>query len=60
MAKKKVTHDFKTKRKEGKLFMICRNSIEDQDHWAWQFLGDKPRCNEWIEVNPDTTATYHK
>ena len=57
MAKKKVTHDFKTKRKEGKLFMICRNSIEDQDHWAWQFLGDKPRCNEWIEVNPDTTAT---
>ena len=57
MAKKKVTHNFKTKRKEGKLFMICRNSIEDQAHWSWQFFKDKPRCNEWVEVGPTTTAT---
>jgi len=56
MAKKKVTHTFRTKKINGRLHMICRNSIPDQNYWAWQFLGDKPRCNEWSEVNPDTKA----
>ena len=36
--------------------MICRNSIPDQKYWAWQFLGDKPRCNEWSEVGEGATA----
>jgi|TARA_R110002096_G_scaffold212714_1_gene400192 hypothetical protein len=57
MAKKKVTHKFKTKRKEGTLFMICRNSIDDPTFWGHQFLGDKPRCNEWVEVGQAVTAT---
>jgi len=62
MAKKKtVTHKFKTKKVDGTLHMICRNSIEDKNYWAWQFLGDKPRCNEWSEVNLDTTAfLFHR
>ena len=53
---KKVTHKFKTKRQNGKRMMICRNSIVDQKHWSWQFLGDKPRCNRWSEVGEDSTA----
>ena len=36
--------------------MICRNSIVDQKHWSWQFLRDKPRCNNWSEVTINTTA----
>mgnify|MGYP003670647297 FL=1 len=56
MAKKKVTHSFRTKKKDNKTYMICRNSIPDQSYWGWQFLGDKPRCNNWVEVNPNTTA----
>ena len=53
---KKVTHKFKTKRQNGKRLMICRNSIVDQKHWSFQFLGNKPRCNRWSEVAEDTTA----
>ena len=53
---KKVTHKFKTKRRDGKTYMICRNSIPNQKYWAWQFLADKPRCNEWSEVGEGTTA----
>ena len=53
---KKVIHKFKTKRKDGKRYMICRNSIVDQKHWSFQFLGDKPRCNRWSEVGEDSTA----
>ncbi len=56
MAKKRGTHKFKTKRKDGKRYMICRNSIVDQKHWSFQFLGDKPRCNRWSEVGEDSTA----
>jgi hypothetical protein len=53
---KKVTHKFKTKRQNGKRYMICRNSIVDQKHWSFQFLGDKPRCNRWAEVGEDSNA----
>ncbi len=53
---KKVTHKFKTKRRDGKRYMICRNSIVDQKHWSFQFLGDKPRCNRWSEVGEGSTA----
>jgi len=56
MAKKKVLHSFRTRKKGNKTYMICRNSIPQQSYWAWQFLGDKPRCNEWSEVNHDTSA----
>ena len=53
---KKVIHKFKTKRRDGKRYMICRNSIVDQKHWSFQFLGNKPRCNRWSEVGEDSTA----
>ena len=56
MAKKKVTHKFKTKKQDGKTYMICRNSIADTSYWGWQFLSKHPRCNEWTEVNPETKA----
>ena len=56
MARKKVTHKFKTKKRNGKTFMICRNSIEDQSYWGWQILSKHPRCNEWSEVSPNSTA----
>tara|TARA_R110000851_G_scaffold331210_1_gene505078 strand:- start:766 stop:1287 length:522 start_codon:yes stop_codon:yes gene_type:complete len=57
MARKKVTHKFKTKKRNNLLYMICRNSIEDTSYWGWQFLSKHSRCNEWIEVGPTTTAT---
>tara|TARA_R100001377_G_C3170387_1_gene102861 strand:- start:341 stop:871 length:531 start_codon:yes stop_codon:yes gene_type:complete len=57
MAKKKVTnHNFKTKRKDGKTYMICRNSIEDTSYNLWSFLEKHPRCNEWSETGPSTSA----
>ena len=56
MAKRKVIYKFKTKKRDGSTYMICRNSIEDKNYWAWQILGDKPRCNEWTVVSPNTTA----
>ena len=56
MARKKVTHKFKTKKRDGKTLMICRNSIEDQSYWGWQILSKHPRCNEWSEVSPNSTA----
>ena len=56
MAKKKVTKKFKTKKHNGKHLMICRNSIEDTKYWAWKYLSDKPRCDEWSAVAEDTTA----
>jgi len=56
MAKKKVTYKFKTKKQNGKTYMICRNSIADTSYWGWQFLSKHPRCNEWAEVNPETKA----
>ena len=57
MAKKKVTkHNFKTKRKDGKTLMICRNSIADTNYNLWPFLEKHPRCNEWVETNTNVTA----
>ena len=53
---KKVTQKFKTRKRNGKTYMICRNSVEDQKHWSWQILGNKPRCNQWSEIGEGTTA----
>ena len=61
MARKKVTHKFKTKKRDNKLYMICRNSIEDPSYWGWQFLSKHSRCNEWSEVGETATAVLcHK
>ena len=54
--KKRVTHKFKTKKINGTLHMICRNSIEDKSHWSWEHFKDKSRCNEWSEVSINSTA----
>ena len=56
MTRKKVTHKFNTKIINGKLYMKCRNSVIDTNYWAWQILGNKPRCNEWAPVSADATA----
>ena len=56
MARKKVTHKFKTKKRNGKTYMICRNSIEDPSYWGWQYLSKHPRCNQWVEVGPNSKA----
>ena len=61
MAKKKVTNKFKTRKRNGTTYMICRNSIADTKYWAWNILSKHPRCNEWVEVGPNTTAVLcHK
>ncbi len=61
MAKKKVTHKFKTKKQNNTFYMICRNSIEDTSYWGWQYLSKHPRCNEWSETSPNATAVLcHK
>ena len=57
MAKKKVTTKFKTRKRDGLIYMVCRNSIEDTSYWGWSLLSKHPRCKEWVEVNIDTTAT---
>jgi len=57
MAKKKtVTHKFKTRIRDNKRYMICRNSIEDKNYWGWEYLKNRPRCNEYSDVGEDTTA----
>ena len=56
MKKKKVTHKFATRRNKGKHEMICRNSIEDTNYWAWPKLKDGPRCFHYTAVNADSTA----
>jgi len=56
MAKKKVTHKFHTRRHKGKHEMICRNSIEDTNYWAWPKLKDSPRCFHYSAVNEGTDA----
>jgi len=55
MAKKEVIK-FKTRNRQGRRYMICRNSIEDKSYWGWQILSKHPRCNNWTEVGPNTTA----
>ena len=56
MAKKKVIHKFKTRKRNGARFMICRNSIEDKSYWGWQILSKYPRCNEWSEIGEGASA----
>jgi hypothetical protein len=53
---KKVIQQFKTRENNGRRYMICRNSIEDIEHWSWNALKDKPRCNTWSEVGKDAVA----
>ena len=61
MVRKKIKHKFKTRKRNGITYMICRNSIEDQSYWGWPILSKHPRCNEWSEVNIDTQAVLcHK
>ena len=61
MAKKRTTHQFKTKKRNGITYMICRNGIEDKNFWGWTYLEKHPRCNEWNETSPTTTAVLcHK
>ena len=56
MARKKTKHDFKTRKRDGKIYMICRNSIEDVEHWSWQFFKKTRRCTNWEEVTSETAA----
>jgi len=56
MAKKKQVTKFKTRTRQGKRYMICRNSIADTSYWGWQILSKHPRCNEWSEVGEGATA----
>ena len=56
MARKKTKHDFKTRKRGGKIYMICRNSIEDVEHWSWQFFKKTRRCTNWEEVTSETAA----
>jgi len=56
MVKKKQVTNFKTRKRQGRRYMICRNSIEDKKYWGWQILSKHPRCNEWSEVGVDATA----
>lgn len=54
--KKKVTHQFKTRTREGQREMICRNSIADESYFAWEHLKNFGRCNRWSKVAEGTTA----
>ena len=56
MARKKEVTKFKTKTRNGRRYMICRNSIEDHSYWGWPILSKYSRCNNWVEVGPNTTA----
>ena len=54
--RKKVTHQFKSRIRDGQREMICRNSIADESYFAWEHLKDSPRCNRWTRVSGNTTA----
>lgn len=56
MIKKKTVTKFKTRNRQGKRYMICRNSIEDKQYWGWALLSKYPRCNNWTETSPDSTT----
>ena len=53
---KKVITKFKTRNRKGIRQIICRNSIEDKTYWGWPLLSKHPRCNNWIEASPTSTA----
>jgi len=54
--KKKVTHQFKSRTREGQREMICRNSIADESYFAWEHLKSLNRCKQWVKVTENTTA----
>ena len=54
--KKKVTHEFKSRTREGQREMICRNSITDESYFAWEHLKKLKRCKQWTKVSDNTTA----
>ncbi len=54
--KKKVTHQFKSRIRDGQHEMICRNSIADESYFAWEHLKDSTRCNRWTRVTANTTS----
>ena len=54
--KKKVTHQFKSRVRDGQREMICRNSIADESYFAWEHLKKIGRCNRWTKVSDQTTA----
>ena len=56
MAKRQIKHKFKTRKRDGKIYMICRNSIQDQKHWSYKLLSRHPRCNEYTLVGDDVNA----
>mgnify|MGYP003654684123 FL=1 len=56
MARKKIKHKFKTRIRDSKRYMICRNSIEDKSYWGWEYLKNRPRCKEWSEIGEESTA----
>ena len=54
--RKKVTHNFKSRTREGQREMICRNSITDESYFAWEHLKSLNRCKQWVKVTENTTA----
>mgnify|MGYP003146324425 CR=1 FL=1 len=54
--KKKVTHVFKSRTRDGQLQMICRNSIVDELYFAWEHLKATKRCKSWTDVTKKTSA----
>jgi len=46
----KIKTLFETKQRNGKRYMICRNSISDGKYWKGNI------CNQWSEVGEITTA----
>ena len=54
--RKKVTHQFKSRIRDGQREMICRNSIADESYFAWEHLKTIGRCNRWTKVSDQTTA----
>jgi hypothetical protein len=54
--KKKVTHEFKSRTRNGQREMICRNSIADESYFAWEQLKSLSRCKNFTSVSDNTTA----
>lgn len=49
-------HKFATYSRKKQVYMICRNSIEDPDYWAWPMLKNSPRCTRYSPVNAKSVA----
>ena len=48
--KKRKKNQFPIRTSRGLTFTKCRNSISDQTHWSWSYLGAGDRCNNWVEI----------